>query len=684
MLEQDLLLAKEAHHQLESLIHDLKAENEAEKQEISEAESYIIFLVDALDAETLSIEKIEQEEKKGEGVSFALTPEDENSYNQLMASEKLDLTLNDPTENLLADTWALNNEKNLQISELYNVLEAEKSLSQIDHDHVEDHAANFLVDALELAQIQQQFIVKKIKEEIDDQGKHMLADLHNERSKTMSIQKNLDEVQQMYDQTVKLYNELYVDHNTAKKQLANLQRELDDKKMDHLVEIDNLEVKIENMTEDFLRQNAKAEKLQVELSAALTDSESLKTLKNDYLQLIKDADEIKTAYINHIESLSLQEHLFNQSLEEIDHQNKIIDEHGKILQKVYQDKQTLAAQLQAFPLTPEEIAQLQESHKQLENKMDLMNATYFQKSQTDSLRENLFNQTQVEVEKHKLSAAESQAAVLQLLNENEAKNIIIADKNEEIRRLTDHINQTEEQIKLQFREFASNLETEKCRNFDLQKEMAEHNALFHSKEQAIQTVSQELEKLKDELAFKDQDYLLQKIEMEDISDRLKQINEEKSRLILKMQMLDEKKQEPDKNLIEIDSLNQQISFITEQHHQEIQELQKKYQDANNLLEQSKQTQTENQKLVQEISTLKNEIENYKNKSNDTETKVILIQLERLQEALQQMISEKTTLQSQYHNQLINEKMLTEKLDETLAELDVYKAEIEKMKNSDYD
>ena len=543
-----------------------------------------------------------------------------------------------------------------QLTALYNEWEAEKGMVQSFASHAtEDKTLRQLTDVLETLQLQQAVAAQGHLEN-DEKVQQLLSEVNDERAKANAIQKNLDEIQQIYDQTVKLYNEMYVDHKTAQKQLEALQRELDERKMNHLVENDGLEVRLGNLTQEFKKEQEQAQELQMQLSTALAEAEQVRNLKQEHHQLVQDSDDIKKTYISHIETLSLHEHLLKQTLAELDHQKKIIEDQAQILQQVYEDKQSLAVQLQAIPFTSEEIQQLQASHEQLKNELENSKSTQLQHLQADALQEDLINLAQVELEKYKSTAGEKENAIQQLLHEKESQQNMLAEKNEEIRRLNIQIGQTEEQIKLQFKEFAVNLEQEKCKNYELQKELTEHNMVFHAKQQNMQVINQELEKLKNDLALKDEDYLLQKIEMEDLSDRLKQINAEKSKLMLHMQMLEEKpddpisqasdehqraQQENDEIVSKLSQTQEALESLKQQHEQEIAELLNKQKGTEGLLEKSQLTQEENQKLVQEMNALKQEMDKYK----ERDAKITSVQLERLQEALQQMIIEKTTLQS---------------------------------------
>lgn len=664
-LEQELAHTKDSHHQMELLVQTLKSENDVEKQKIIESEAYIVSLMDALETQALSIENrngdlnISSQTDKNQlaHIIQQLDTENEKDKQKILEAEShisllmnsLDKLQKDHDQKIQQITH-LQQSKDLttQLTPIFNAPETERSPLSSENDF-ENETLRHLADALETIQLQHQFVLSSSEKEKQESLQQLIAELNEERTKTNNIQRNLEEIQQIYDQTVKLYNEIYVDHKTAQKQHENLQKELDEQKMNHLVEIDDLEIKLENLTNEFKNENALAQKLQNQLGALLLEAEELKAYNQQYLSKEKESDEIKTTIISQIETLSLQENLLNQTLEELEHRNKIVEEQKQLLQKAGQDKQTLAAQLHAIPYALDEITYLHDSHAQLKQELEELKNTHHQHLQVAASQGEVLSNAQIELEKHKSVTSNHEDTLQHLLEEKESQNALIAERDAEIRRLTDYIAQTEEQIKQQFNAFASNLETEKCKNFDLQKEIADHNNLCHSHHQHVQESHQQIETLKNELALQDQNLLLQKIEMEDYSDRLKQINEEKSRLILQLEMLDEKKQEPISQIKEIEQLNQEIALLRQHHEQEINQL-KQQLDQNTVVA-----------------------------SNENETKILEVQIERLQVALQQMISEKTQLQSQYQNQLITDRMLTEKMEETIAETEQLKAELEQLK-----
>ncbi len=542
-LDHELSQTKDAQIQLEQLILQLKDENESAKQKISDAEIYINALIDALDIQTLAMESMQQDHrKKVEQIVVSTETQNYRQLAEILETEYINnlLAFEEEQQNFLQkyQELAFNFEKaqqqtihqaQVELAGIYSALEEEKILAHLT-EHMHSHLLGalemhlrasqeasdnlkYLADAFETAYLQHQFTINHAEIEKEESVQKLLADLNEERAKAMAIQKNLDQVQQIHDQTIKLYNELYIDHKSSQKQFENIQRELDERKMNHLVETDDLEIKIDSLNHEF--------------------------------------------------------------------------------------------------------------KKELE-------------------RHNL------ELDKRQLAAVELEELIQKLLHENEAQNVTIHAKKEEIRHLTDQIAHNEVEIKQQFQQLTANLEKEKYKNDELQKTLEDHHIFFTFNQKNLEASQQELENLKNDLALKDEHFLLEKIEKEDLCDRLKQMNEQKSKLILHLQMLDEK----------------QNSEMTMREQQKL--------ETENIVERFMLSQSENQKLNQEVTDLKKQLNKFQDNANDSEMKIMALQLERLQEALQQVINEKTALQSQYQNQLINENMLSERLEQALKELKQYK------------
>jgi chromosome segregation ATPase len=701
-LEEELAHSQKSREKVEFLLTELKEAHETDLRELSESDAHMSALIEFLDVqnlpldisdemiETLTLEPNQQELAKAKETQGKL----EQHIQQLKSKNESDQQKRKEAEahaRALYETW----QTEFAISEIITneLFQHYDNLSSQSHEDAE--TLNNLADALDFSHFQ---FASAMHSEIDKDEKlqDLIGSLDEEQLKTAAIQKNLDEVQQIYDQTVKLYNELYADHKTAQKQMDLLQQELDERKMNHLVEIDNLEIKMENLASELKKEQIQVQQLQEQLSNALAETEHFQPLKDDHLQLSQESDDIKNAYIHHLDTLSLHEDLLSQATHELEHQKKVIDDQSVILQQVYQDKQAIAAQLQAIPFAPEEIAQLQEKHVDLLLELQEIKAAHLQHLHADALYEDLVSNAHTELETQKTASTENKDIIQQLMQEKEFQKAAIEEKNTEINRLNEQIAQIEDQIKDQFREFAMSLESEKCKNFELQKELTEHNQLYHSKEQHVHEIREQLESLKDDLALKDQSYALQKIEMEDLNDRLKEIHAEKSKLMLQMQMIEEKH-----GPINLSSDEQSVSFTDSlQEMRDIlankEELLKsketdeklafeerlKMEDSIKKLQTEKEglyqqitlLQPENQKLHEELNSLKQQLENNKQSTDQQEAKISAIQKERLQEALQQMIIEKTALQSNYQNQMINEKILSQKLEEALAELERYKAE----------
>lgn len=690
-LEQELAKAREAQNQLQQLIEQMQIEKEVEKQKINDAHLHMSALMNALEYQTLSIESIKNVHKK-ELEKLSPSATELQNYQQLNAflerelaqtkeaQQQLEWLIQDlieenelskqkianhetDQEDLLRKTQALTTsiEKikndalsmmNTQLSSLYDALEAEKGIAiLIAPPAGQAEKIEFLFEALDGAHLEYKLALQQTQAEQAEKMQQLLANLNEEKIQTASIRKNLDEAQQIYEQTVKLYNELYIDHKTAQKQLESIQKELDEKKINHLVETDALENKIENLAMEFKIQSDLADELQIQLAETRLAEGELKKLQNEHFQLTQDVNAFKDAYIHDIEDLSLHEDLYKQALAEIGNHQKALDEQQKILQKAHQDNQTLTIQLKNITLTPEEIQSLQANHEHLQQELNALRETHLNHVQTHAWKEDFFANAQKDLEKYRLSAEEQEKTIQQLLQDKEVQTLVLAQKNEEVKNLKELMDQTNERIKNQFQEFASNLEAEKNRNAELLDQLNNHHTLYQSSQENIQNINLELEKLKNHLTAKEENSLLQKIENEDLNDRLAQSNEEKSKLLLQLEILEEKQLEPFKN-------------FQEKYEQEI----------NDHLEKYKIAEAEKQSLLQEVNELKKQLVVHRetNTSSENQSKVMAMQLERLQEALQQMINEKTAIQSQYQSQLVNEKILSEKLEETLAELEFLK------------
>lgn len=593
------------------------------------------------------------------------------------------------------------NELESQLALVYTLWESEKGLEQHPNAAAGDHRLSGLMDVLETTHLQHQLLASDIQIERDEKVVDLLARLDQEREKTALVQKNLDELQHIYDQTVVLYNEIYSDHKGVQKQLEDLTRDLDDNKMNHLVQIDGLEAKLENLAHELKNEQEKAKELEARLFSAQTNATELKTYENERQQIIADAEQIKQAYLSHLDAEQLQENLLRETYQEINHQKKIIADQEQILERVYQDKQTLAKQLQAIPLTAEEIEELQKKHEQLKTEVADLKALYHQHLQVNAVEEDLFNQANLELENYRLAADEYESKLRELLSDNEGHKVTLKEKNDEIDLLIHKMKEMDDQFKIQFQEFtalleseknksiqlqknlenhqelssskehdlqktqleleklrqeiaqkeqalltdhqgyASLLETEKNKNSELQKELASHQEKANFHQQNLEKISLELEKLHQELVQRDQTLLVHKIEAEELSERLRLANIEKEKMQQQMQALEDGQTVAYKR-IDQEAMAQQIALLKEQYQEEVNKLKQHYD------------------------------EKWKAFTEEGEMKMMAVQLERLQEALQQMISEKTILQSQYQSQLFNEKMLTEKLEETMSELEKYK------------
>lgn len=543
-LEQELAQTREAQIQLEQFIHQLKDENESAQQKISDAEVAINALMDALDMQSVAMESMQQDHKKKiEQIILMTETENYKHLNEILEAEYIYnlLTFEEEQQNFLNKYQELafnyENAKKQTIQQaqseligVYSSLEDEKFLALIT-DHLHSHslltlemhlkaaqeasdALRYLAEAIEIAYLQHQFLIKNAEIEQEDNLWKWLDDLNEERSKTIAIQKNFDQVQQIHDQTVKLYNELYTEHKSSQKQFEHLQKELDERKMNHLVERDDLERRIENLSDNFKKE--------------------------------------------------------------------------------------------------------QELHE-------------------------------AELGRQQLAVKDLEGVIQKLQQENKTQNAIIEEKKEEISNLSEEMNLKEEEIKKKFQQLLADLEIEKNKNNELHKEVADQGNLMTFHQNNILERQQELEKLKNELTLNNENFLMQKIEKEDLCERLKCMNEEKSKLILQLQMFDEK-QNAD-------------TALNKNHELEM----------NDVLEQLMNVKSENQSLIEEITNLKKQHSQSQEKlSGNDEIKAMALQLERLQQALQQVINEKTALQSEYQNQLINEKMLSERLEKSLTELKGYK------------
>ncbi|QLH37202.1 MAG: hypothetical protein HWD61_14515 [Parachlamydiaceae bacterium] len=190
---------------------------------------------------------------------------------------------------------------NHQLAEIQKHLDVEKK----DAVHEDTNAYSHLADALEVSNLQHAYVLGNAKLETEENVQQLIKRLNEERTKTEIAHKNLDELQQIYDQTVKLYNEIYSDHKFAQKQLETVQKDLDESKMNHLVELDSLEARMENLARELKNEQELTQELQARLTASKSEIETLRTFEKEK----NDTNKIKNTSVSHLEALALQENL---------------------------------------------------------------------------------------------------------------------------------------------------------------------------------------------------------------------------------------------------------------------------------------------------------------------------------------------------------------------------------------
>lgn len=665
------------------------------------------------------------------------------------------------------------NELNIQI------LENQKSALKDSNQSA--HLAQ-LMNALETAYIQH----GSIQEEKNENIKNLLNDLTDEKFKAIAIQRNMDEFQQMYDQTVKLYNELYVDHSNTQKDLHSLQEGMDELRLHHLGEIEDYKIHLENLATRFKNEIDQSQSLKNQLSAAIAEINSLRHLEQQNAQLQQESEQIKMAYVSYIESIALHEDLLNQSYNHLAHQKKVIEEQSNILQDVYKDKFSLLSQLEAYPLTIDQIVDLQSDQKLLKEELSNLTALHLEQIHAQAMQEDVNHGVRVELEHYKNLLKEQEEVVKQHLQDKESLGAVIAEKMDEVRQLTHQMERAEQNIKSQLQELSAHLENEKNRNVDLSKELAEVSQKSLVNQQNVQNIHEELEHLNESLTQKNHEISNHKKEIVDLNDQLKMLDQDKNSLTAQLKDLQEKqiaktsddnneraqleenlqelreilihkdealqahrqtskklmeeqetlkedhlkllaekneleqeyqqgliKEKELKSLLEqnleelhaykntLDQyqkiqhdnaevmskleksqeentiLNKQMAYLTQQYELEKAKLEKEHISLKAQIDKYAMTKNENQELVEELNRLHQEKLNHKNNSQ-----VSAIQVERLQEALQQTLNEKTSIQSQYQNQLITERILTEKLEQALAELEDFKNEHPSLKSKE--
>lgn len=648
-----------------------------------------------------------------------------------------------------------------------------------------------LLTALESAHLQQSFLLSDAQFEKEVRINGLLKQLEEEKAQTLNLQKNLNEIQQMYDQTAALYNEMYMDHTRAQKQIEHLHLTIEENKTHQVAEADQFLLKIESLQHELEQNHARTHDLHHQLTAALEDNEQLKHLKQRYGELEKEKEQLLANQLDYLQSLSLQDDLINQSNHEMRHHQKVIEEQAHILQELYKEKYHLIAQIEALPKA-NEVQQLQLFHDELKEEHSRLKTAYLDQLHINAWHEDTMKNAQSEIAQKNNLLSDKEELIKQHLEEKEVLNQLVADQTDDIRQLNLQINRAEKIVQEQLKELSDKYESQKTRNTELQKQLAnlsnqEENyqkliqelqlelsttqALLSTKAQSGYAQQQDLEKIQDHLTalqsenadlkkiaeeFKElQALLLTKNQMlekheadkenmefqqQQLTDKMHKLAQDKQNYKAQYELAlanqDELKTALEKNLKELmthknsleqsqkihqehaealeklkladqrmTDLTQDLSYIKQAHEKEKSALEEKYQkmlaeqkednarknselnehravlqdlnqqhlELKSELSQAQLMQKENEKLKEELSTLKQQIETFKTQASQQEmTKATALQVERLQEALQQILHEKTILQSQYQDQLVTEKILSDRLEETLAELDHYK------------
>lgn len=809
VLDIDITQAKEAKSQIDQLVDELQAAHKADKQKILEAEAEITTLLSKVENAHLSKQQ-EQEvltkqllehqntianyEKELSQQKTSLSQLNEELSKQLVSNndqKESESQLSQLADNATQEIIAKLQIELQQSKESLSLLEKQHSeqIQQLQEKQNADHTTLIEGSTNLLAQlystIEDQNSVNYIASQSNPETQKILAEILLEKEKSQALQKNLDEVQQIYDQTIKLYNEVYFDHNTAQKTVEKIQREFDERKSIHLVEIDALEVKLEHLAQELDVEKNKVQDLQKQLTAAEEEHKAFTSLSNSH-------QEITQNHQNLIDALSHQDYILSQALNEIDHQKKIVEEQTTILQNTYSDHQKLKAQMDAISFTNEEAQEIVERNSTLHHEVNAFKNSYYQHllaflNQEDQLQSLLseFKKYQSDSSKKQKEHSQTQDVHLALLNE----------KSEEIRLLKEKITESEASIKSQLQGFATKIENDKLRQDELQKEIAQHQERHQSYTHAISENQIEINSLKEALSLKDEKSIQVAHEIESLTSQLQELtlqnsllskqletisnNQEriqatndqqkqayivqledsitdlKNVLTSKEKMIDEKEnlaqsllhqrnQFEEKLFLALKEKeglesHQQLSFTTEQEMRSnlektqqdltkyktvLNELQKNSKDTEILsklettleenkklsqqiieiqkireqdqailqnLDKARQSENEhivkaqlalaeNQKFVEQINALKLKIEEYEKQPN-SHSQNIIVQMERLQEALQQTMTDKVALQSQFQGQLVTERVLTEKLEETIAELEQQRSLREKLEKS---
>lgn len=502
-LELDYQKNKEVQAKLEELIKNLQIENQSNQQLIEDAEIRFANLYKSMQEQSLAMEKIQEDHHKliEQMASKDISPSIDNTLGLYEAWEEehhLSLLAKRSASNLLS---ALEAELLLTKDALAALQkEHEEKIQKLHDQYQQDTSATasggfnaLLMHLYNTLQGESEHLSSK-----DSDSQQLLTEIQEEKEKSKALQKNLDELQQIYDQTVKLYNEIYSDYTTAQKNLEKIQKELDERKSDHLVEVDGYEVKLEQLAQELSTEKNKVQELQKELEKPSSNLSS--------------------------DNIALQEDLLRSEIENL---KKTIFDQSIILQQVYQDKQNLATQLQLIPYTTDEVIQLSERSGHLNRELDALKSTLYHHLDAYTAQEDLLNSTLNDLENYEKSIQEHQ-------QNKESQSALLNEKLEEIRSLNDKIAKTEDLVKFQLKEFAANLETEKFKNYDAQQEIARQQALRKSYEDQLKENYKEVELLKDTLAIRDQNLLLKKVEMEDLFDKFKDVSHQNSQLKLQI------------------------------------------------------------------------------------------------------------------------------------------------------
>ncbi|QLH37203.1 MAG: hypothetical protein HWD61_14520 [Parachlamydiaceae bacterium] len=130
--------------------------------------------------------------------------------------------------------------------------------------------------------------------------------------------------------------------------------------------------------------------------------------------------------------------------------------------------------------------------------------------QAAAAQEDLMTQSQIELEHYKQIGGQLEGTIKELLNHKDSQQIALREKQEEIQSLMIEMKQAEEKFNQQLQEFMALLEAEKYKNFEFERELENRNILTENNHQTLQDITEELERLKNEIALKDQSLLVQK------------------------------------------------------------------------------------------------------------------------------------------------------------------------------